>query len=241
MESVCFDGLMLTDLYSVVSDRRPAQLNALSAEVEGRDGVVPRGMRYGCPQVSIRVVAVGDADALFEARRELTAAFSARDPRKLEFGNDGGLYYMAQPMSLEWTQHVGSASLDVQFLVPSPAMYGAVRTATVPSGGSVEIEVRGSYPTAPTIVAPSASRAGGDGSVWGLTLDEGAFVHVALSSVVSRRVEVDCGNAICKVSGAVSAITLDSDWFEFAPGAHVIRMDNGTGEATVTWQERWLA
>ena len=35
-------------------------------------------------------------------------------------------------------------------------------------------------------------------------------------------------------------ITLDSDWPVLSPGPHTVRMDEGTGTATLTWQERSL-
>lgn len=243
MESVCYDGVELTDFYTVLSDRRPPSLNVVKETVPGRDGVVPRGATYGCPRVTLKIICdPADAATLHEERRRLTSLLSARGARRLQFGNDGGLYYMAQvDGELDWAQFFRTGVLRVPFLVPSPAMYGRVVSATVPSGGSAEIDVRGTYPTRPTILAASAVRASGTDGVWGVRLDGGDYVHVATGSSSARKVEIDCEARTCRVADAVAATTLLSDWFEFEPGEHTLSNDQGSGACTVTWQERWLA
>lgn len=240
MESVVFDGVVLTDRWTVLSTRGVASQNVQTVEVPGRDGCTARGMTYGCPPVVlVFIVDPTDRAGVLEARRELTALLSVREPKRLEFGCDDGLYYMAMPSGdVNWTQFVHTGKLEVPFLVPSPAMYGAVREAVVPSGGSVTVEVGGTYPTAPKLAADAAVR--GSGNVWGVRLDDGDFVHVATGNSSARRVYVDCEARTANVNGSATVPTLDSDWLELVPGEHVLRNDQGTGACTVTWQERWL-
>jgi hypothetical protein len=116
--------------------------------------------------------------------------------------------------------------------------YGAARTVTVPSGGSVEFNVGGTYKTMPRITANAARDS--SSLVWGLRLDGGDFVHVATGSNAVKSVLIDCAERICTVAGAVALPTLDSDWLELEPGTHTLAMDNGTGAATVVFTERWL-
>jgi predicted phage tail component-like protein len=243
VESVCFDGVELTDFFTVLSNRGAAPVNVTTETVPGRDGVVPRGATLGCPQVSLKIICdPSDAGTLHEQRRRLASLLSARSARRLQFGNDGGLWYMAQPSGeLDWSQFFRTGVLRVGFLVPSPAMYGKEVSVTVPSGGSVEFEVGGTYPTRPTIDAASAVRSSGTDGVWGVRLDGGDFVQVATGSSSACMVEVDCEARTCRVAGSVAGITLASDWLEFEPGAHVLRNDQGSGACTVTWRERWLA
>lgn len=242
MESVSFNGVVLTNAYTVLGIRKPHSRQVETIGVQGRDGVIVRNASLVGPQVSLRFVVDGTRAELEEARRAIGAALSVREPRRLQFGNDGGLYYMAMPNGEpDWAQFSRSGRMDVPFLVPSPAMYGAEHVATVPSGESVSFEVGGTYPTAPTITASSASN-GSSSGVWGVRLDNADFVHVAIpTGYSSRSVAVDCEARTCRVGGTLSLPTIDSDWFELSPGSHVVRMDNGTGAAVLRWQERWLA
>lgn len=242
MESVSFDGVTLTDFYEVMSERGAASVDVQTVDVSGRDGRIVRGATYGGPKITL-VVAVGQMDRgdLLRERRRLSSLFSARTPRRLQFGDDDGLYYMAVPTGEpKWTQYVRTATFEVALLVPSPAMYGKEVSVTVPSGGTAALEVGGTYPTMPRIVASSAVRNSSSG-VWGVRLDEGDFMHVVTGSSSSRALVLDCAEAACTVAGSPALMTLDSDWLELEPGHHALRMDQGTGAATVTWTERWLA
>ena len=129
-------------------------------------------------------------------------------------------------------------SVVVSFRLLEAAAYGDTVTKTVPSGGSLTFTVDGTYPTKPTITANAARD--GSSQVWGLRLDNGDFLHVATGSESARDVVLDCENRTLTVQGAVALPTLDSDWFELAPGTHTLTMDKGTGAATVTYKERWL-
>lgn len=158
------------------------------------------------------------------------------DLHELSFGGDR--YYMAVltgATEIDVRGYYGD--VEVTFLCPDPIAYGAEREVVVPSGGSVEFMVGGSQPAAPVITAEAVR---GSTGLWGLRLDEGDYLRVATGTASAARVTLDCGQRSCHVAGAVALPTLTSDWFELAPGVHVLRNDQGAGAATVTWRERWL-
>lgn len=240
MESVAFNGVELTGKYKVLVIRGLPPMQVEAEEVPGFDGYVVKGAKRMPPEITLRFVMGPTPNyRMMERIRELSALLDVREPKRLEFGEDGGLWCMAMPNgSIEWARHVSSGSVDVPFLVTETAMYGKTRTVTVPSGSSVEFMVGGTYPTKPEIAANAVRDA--SSTVWGVRLDEGDFIHVATGTGSAAQVSVDCGKRTCKVAGATNLPTLDSDWLEFSPGKHTLRMDNGTGAATVTWIERWL-
>lgn len=241
MESVTFNGIVLTDTWPVIARRGLAYRNAVYEPVPGRDGVLVTGSEMEMPQVSL-VFAMGqhqDGGGMDEIR-QLMHILDVKEPKKLELGDDGGLYYMALPSGERaWIRTPSSGMVEVPFLVVDAAMYGEQRTATVPSGGSVTFTVGGTYNTKPTLLATSAVRDSSSGQ-WGVRLDAGKVLRFAFSSNTSRRVEVDCGARTAKVASSAALPTLDSDWFEFSPGSHTVQMDLGTGAATLTWIERWM-
>ena len=98
--------------------------------------------------------------------------------------------------------------------------------------------VDGTYKAAPVITANATRNA--SSLVWGLRLDEGDYLHIATGSASARPITANCGERTLSVNGSVAIPTLDSDWLELEPGVHTLRMDNGTGAATVTWRDRWL-
>ena len=131
-----------------------------------------------------------------------------------------------------------SAKVQLKFLCADPVAYGATRTVTVPSGGSVSVSVGGTYPTSPAISA-SAVRSSSS-LVWGLKLDNQDHLHIATGSASARAIVADCSKRTLTVAGATALPTLDSDWLSLSPGTHTLANDQGTGAATVTFVERWL-
>lgn len=244
MESVSFDGVNISDMFTVIGTRGVASPVVQTVEVSGRDGIVPKGVVYGCPTVALTFVTdSGDGLKVSEARRQLSAMLNVKEPKKLQFGDDSGLYYMAQPDGpLDWVQFTRTGRLVVPFLVPSPAMYGEERSVTVPSGGSVTFNVMGTYPTRPTVYASAAKSGSSSPNAWGVTLDSTDWMYVLTgSSSTAKTVLIDCDSRQCKLAGQTALPTLDSDWFVLEPGSHTIANSQGSGSCTVTWVERWLA
>jgi predicted phage tail component-like protein len=238
MEHVTFDGVRLTDTYDVASVRGVPTPRVVTEEVPARDGVVERGVTLDPPPVSITVITRNDGRTETAKRRELASIFAVREPKVLRFGGDGGLYYKVVPSSLDWTEFTTAGRLVVEFIVPEVAMYGELKTATIPSGGQVSITVGGTYPAQPKISGTVTRSPASE--VWGVRIDNGDFVHVDTGSNASRPIVIDGEARTVKVAGVTKLPTLDSDWFELEVGSHTIRNDQGSGATTLTWIERWL-
>lgn len=240
MESVAFNGVELSGKYKVLVIRGLPPMQVETGEIPGFDGYVVKGAKRMPPTITLRFV-LGPASnhRMVERIHELSALLDVREPKRLELGEDEGLWCMAMPSGeMEWKRHVNSGSVDVPFLVEEAAMYGRERSVTVPSGSYVDFIVGGTYPAKPRISANAVRNA--SSTVWGLRLDNGDFIHIATGSDSSRAIVVDCKERTCTISGVTAVPTLDSDWLELSPGKHRLAMDNGTGAATVTWTERWI-
>lgn len=247
MNNVIFDGhdfsseFRVGNIEQMIANPRPNLIE------KGGNGIAFNGATLGELTFTVALYLLGGSAigmTAEEARRAklrtLASWLDVNTPRKLEIGDDSGLYYMAVPSGeAPMSRYVNAASVEVTFVAVDPIAYGEERTVNVPSGGSVTFEVGGTYPTGPTITAAGAIR-NSSSLVWGLRIDDGDFIHVATGSSTSKPVEIDCGARTLAVDGAASVPTLDSDWLALAPGQHVLRMDQGTGAATVRFRERWL-
>lgn len=241
LSSVIWDGHDLTDYFVVSGIERPspkARIETLKAP--GMDGTVVRSSTWAELTVSMTVssFAHGHAKRRDDLRR-LIGWLDVDGARRLQFADDGGLYYEAVPSGGgSRTDWIDADSVELEFLVTSPAMYGARHEVTVPSGGAVSFEVGGTYPTWPTIEAAAAVR--GTSDLWGVRLDGGDYIRLKFASNTARAVSIDCETRESRVAGALALPTLSSDWLRLTPGRHTIAMDVGTGAATIAWDERWL-
>lgn len=224
---------------AVVSDlRRPLLPRTVATEaVRGMNGSRYAGAPLDEASLSLTLTVMGKdpVERAHEARR-LARILNVQEPTRLEISLDDGLYYMAVPSSSQAaTRYLNADSYEVEFALPDPVRYGERRTATVPSGGSVQVVVGGTYPALPLITAPAAKN--GSGGVWRILLDESDYVQA--TAATARSVVVDCENRVLTVAGAVAMMAPLADWLVLTPGKHTLRMV-GTGAATVTWVERWL-
>ncbi|AKT48200.1 hypothetical protein ADJ70_03250 [Olsenella sp. oral taxon 807] len=237
--SVTYGGVVLTDRWVVTDVVRPLPRVIVDTDdAPGRDGVVVRGARYGVPEVSMRVwaVAVGWEDQQ-RAVREIAATFPRGVERRLSFGDDGGLWRLAQPTGeREVRSYDESVSVNVTLLCADPVMYGAQCSASL-SGPTVTATIGGTFPARPRVTVVGA-RPGADGTL-GLLIG-GRALAVALDGPGGHGVDIDCGSRTCAVDGRLALPTLDSDWPSLPPGAQAMSIASGTGSATVTWHERWL-
>lgn len=235
-----FDGHDLGEVF-VCGDQavRVSEVRAELASVSGRDYDVHVGSTLGNGRVEFTVALPGRDPA---ERRDLFSRLASwlrvDGPRRLVLPDRPDRHCLAVPdSSIELTGYIDGETARIGFATVSP-WHGTQRTVTVPSGGSATFRVEGTYPATCTLAAASAVRSGSSG-VWGVRLDEGDYVRVELTSG-SHAVSIDCADRICKVDGAVDMLTLSSDWLELEPGGHTVRMDQGTGAATLTYVERWL-
>lgn len=208
-------------------------------DVNGRNGQAFLGMTYGSSEVSFTVGLIDSAANRRAAFSQLGQWLMVDEPKPLYLPDTPDRYYLAVPNgAIELERCIKADKATVTFLLVDPIAYGETKTATIPSGGSVTINVGGTAPTEPTITASAAVR-NSTAQAWGIQMDDGDYIHVDTGSASSRSVNINCHDRICKVSNAVKLPTLDSDWLVMEPGAHTVEMDYGTGAATITWVERW--
>ena len=238
--SLIFDGHDFSTLF-VWGDPKITILNAKpdTREVSGRNGAAFVGLTYGVSTVAFTIAALGDAETRRVALSTLGEWLMVDEPKPLHLPDTPDRYYLAVPGSgLDLTRGIGGEIAQVTFTLVDPVAYGDEQTASLPSGGSVSINVNVTAPTYLNVVAASAVR-NSSAQVWGVKVDDTDYVHVATGSSSSRKVEIYSEERICKVQDALTLPTLDSDWLKLEPGTHTIAMDYGTGAATLSWVERW--
>ena len=240
-QTITFDGHRLNDRFFVgeVSVGLPDYTPNLEDKATG-DGSLFRKMRLGSVEITVSLVTkpVSGEDAR-EALSDLLAWLDVDEPKRLSLSSDHGLWRLAVPSGApqigdtEWEDKV-----TVTFVQPDPILYGIRREVTVPSGGTLSFAVGGDYPTKPTISSDAATR---DASLqqWGVRLDYGDIMRVAVPVSTTSTVRMDCNARTCQVNGATTIPTVNSDWFVLKPGTHAIRNDMGTGASVVSWYERW--
>lgn len=238
--SITFDGTTLTSTLVASNVKRPPSNRSISTkQIPGMDGAVVTGAVSQSSTVSMTLTCFNrDHDSRRDTARWLRSILQTDEPARLAFSDDGGRYYLAMLQKIGETDRIDATSWDVTFSVPDPILYGQDVSATVPSGGSVSIEVGGTYPAALRVTASAAVR--GSSGFWGVRLDGGDYMRVALGSDTSRSIDMDSAGATVYVAGDPALMTLDSDWIMLEPGTHTLAMDQGTGAATASWTERWV-
>ncbi|MBQ9002185.1 MAG: phage tail family protein [Eggerthellaceae bacterium] len=237
---ILFDGHDLCELLICGDPQLTALNSSVSlAEPPGADGASVLSRTWGRTEVSFTVVAIGNAHDRRDKLSTLGAWLDVDGPRRLVLPDAPERFHMAVPSgAVKLDRLFGGETGKLTFLLADPIAYGDEHSITVPSGGSVTFVVGGTYPTRPVVTANAVRNA--SSLVWGLRLDEGDYLHIATGSASARAIVADCGERTLSVNGSAAIPTLDSDWLELEPGAHTLRMDNGTGAATVTWRDRWL-
>lgn len=212
-------------------------------EIVGGDGSVMRSTHLGPRTITLECRAFRDKWLDFDSlRSELAAMLYTRDERELALRSHFGEHYMAHLSGMEEGDREGGCGIGLitlTFTASDPIRYGKVHEVTVPSGGSVDIDVSGTYPARVALQSTVAIRSLSSG-VWGVRFDEGHPLHVKIPTAQQSTIAIDCSDTSVQINGATGMITLDSHWPELTPGRHVVRMDQGTGNGRLIWQERWI-
>ena len=240
-QRVTFDGHVLNDLFYVgMVEAEPPAIDVDLRTLDGKDGTAVNGTRLAESAITVPlVVRPGTALTTRQALSFLMGWLDVDGPRTLTLSDDGGLERVAVPSGVTIDDYEYNDRLTVTFTQVEPCLYGGSSTFAVPSGGSATFEVTGNYVTMPVITAQAAQR---DASteMWSLTFDEGDYVRLKLPTALATTVSIDCKERRVLVGGEVSMLTLESDWPRLAAGTHTVRMDLGTGAATISIRERCL-
>lgn len=241
-KTICGD-LVLEELGIVVErvHDEPPSARASTEDVPGRHGTLLREITYEPRTITLECRAFEKRWEDFELLRDklVTHLFTGGEV-KLVVRSHPLEHYMAYLNSLTEGDRIGGTGigyLELEFIAPDPWRYGETHSVTVPSGGSVTFRVGGNMPATISLSASAAVRNGAS-TLWGVRFDEGDFMHIATGSSSSRSVNIDGAKRTAKIQNATAMISIDSDWVTLSPGRHTARMDEGTGAATLTWQER---
>lgn len=206
---------------------------------DSRNGNVVIGKTWGAASLTLRLYINGTMEQRRERLSELGRWLNVDEPKQLVVPDFPGCYFLAIPDGeVSTLRGFDGEVASLTFSIVDPIAYGEEKSITVPSGGSISFNVGGTFRARPTITADAVRNA--SSQVWGLRLDEGKYINIATGNASARAVSIDCEERVSTVAGSVVLPTIDSDWLEFQPGEHTLRMENGTGAATVTWRERWL-
>lgn len=240
--TVCGD-IVLED-FGIVVERvhdEPPVARATTEDIPGRDGTLLREITYEPRNITLECRLFEKKWEDFETLRDVLVTYlMTHEEMRLYLRTHPDEYYVAYLSSMVEGDREGGTGigyLELSFVASDPCRYGATRTVTVPSGSSATFLVGGNMPATASVTASAAVRSAGS-TVWGIRFDEGDFVHIATGSASSHAVEINGEKRTAKVAGATKMITLDSNWPVLSPGTHTARMDEGTGAATLTWQER---
>lgn len=151
---------------------------------------------------------------------------------------DGRVRLVVPDGDLNFDEYERRGAIRLSFVQPDPICdLGSAKTYTVPSGGSVTLVTGGTHPAKIAVAATSAVR-NSTSLLWSLTFDSQDKLRIATGSSSGRAISIDCATRAVKLAGATHMVTLDSDWPELWPGTHTVTMDQGTGTATLTVQDR---
>lgn len=238
---VWFDGHELTEHY-LCSDLGRALLprSVGTQRVGGLDGAIVTGVTLSPRTVTMTLTTVCRDMAKRQAwARRLAAALAVDEPRPLRISIDGGLWLMAVPTSSgDAARRLAATSFDVSFECTDPVFRGERRSVAVPSGGTTSFRVGGTYPASPVVTVSGAANAAS--GHWRLALDDGTYLLATVpEGSGGSALSFDCCARTLAVDGATALLAPEASWLVLEPGTHTLAMD-GSGEATVTYEERWL-
>ena len=116
--------------------------------IPGRDGVAFRDTTLGALVIKFQVAANGGSTHHREAFSYLAHWLDVDEPQKLYLPHMQGRYYYALPDGPQVIDPgIDGATSTVQFIALDPAAYGETFTETLPSGGTLSLDIGGTYPT----------------------------------------------------------------------------------------------
>lgn len=236
----CFEDFGI--VIESITDTLPEMRQTL-VERSGGDGSMLQSLLLAPRVITLECRVFRDRwDGFDRALDELVLVLSGRDDRELLLRNHPGEHYLAHMNSVVVGERVGGTGIGavtVTLTATDPIRYSSAQEVDVPSGGSAEFVVGGTY-IADVRVMSDAARRDSSSQLWGVTFDGAEKLHVPIQSSGAVAVDIDCRTRSVKAGGATTMITLDSDWPIVSPGVHRVSMDKGTGSARIVITERCI-
>ena len=235
---------LLNERFLISNIKRPFPQSRVTCEdVPGMRGTRVKERTMGTRSVTLTLSSTSpsrDHGRMLDDMSMLTTWLFESDELNLSISDEGGrVRKVVLDGDIDFDEYEETGSVTIKLLQPDPlCIIGKPQTTKVPSGGSAKFNIAHAFP----IISISASSAVRDGTteLWGVRFDDGDYLHVELPTSNQSSVAIDCERRSVLVNGAVSMVTIGSDWPILAPGEHVVEMDKGSGAAELTWQERCI-
>lgn len=235
--SMCLEdlGIVVERVHDVLPEVR-----AETTDVPGRHGSVLSGTTLAPRPITLECRAFRDNWQDFEKLKdELSAVLHRGGPFTVYLRNHPGEYYIARFVSMTEGDRIGGTGigyLEINLMADDPLRYGPIKSVSAGTTAAT-FYVEGSSPASIQISSTTAVRSGAS-EVWGVRFDNQDVVHVGIPTSSAATVAIDCDERTAVVNQAATLVTLDSDWPQLSPGIHTVAVDQGSGIATVAWQER---
>lgn len=229
-----FDGVELSrwlDANPVRSFAPP--ITHKTIEIPGRDGACFIETRREPLTISVQVRLNGsdpDHRVVGYARRIIASALLTDGPRKLVLPDEPHLYYLASLNNadeLDTLWHTGGCTLE--FIAFDPYAYGPEHRIPLDAGENT-VCILGTAKTWPVFELAST---GGK-----VRISNGSeYVLLSANAANEATVVVDMEEATARINTNLSAVDLESLFFELSPGAQTITLENAAG--SLVYRERW--
>lgn len=240
--TIILGGHILNSRFRISELKRPFPASRLTVQtVPGGHGEVVTEQTMGPRSVSFKLWAFSrDHERLMADMADLATWLLTSGEMELSISDEGGrVRRVVLDGELDFDEYEERGCVPIKLKQSDPyCNIGMPNTAQVTPSDATTVGVKHDLPDVSVSVAAAVRDSAS--LVWGIRFDEGDFLHVKLADDNAHSVSIDCAARVVLVDGAVSMVTLDSNWPELARGMHVARIDNGTGSASLTWQERCL-
>lgn len=166
-----------------------------------------------------------------ELKQELSDWLVHDEPKKLEFVDMSGLYYLAYYRGMELNERYRFAKGVITFYLPNPYRFGVDKSLNIGTSFANH-NVTGQVPT------PWTSRTVFSGETKNYTLenDKGGKLLLNYTFGENDVLEIDYEKRLIKLNGVarMPLLSLESNWFKLEPGVNRLKASHAT---TVSYRE----
>ena len=209
-------GIDLAALYLVDNVSRPiAPMGAAFSESQGTSDAVLVSAAEKRPTISMSIYIPDDGPVAARSRlRTLASQLTFREPRSLEFEDDGGLFYMVVPSGARAVE-VSQAGIrvDARFEATAPWLFSEGKAFEVSAATQLEF---GGTASTPLSLPYQTITADANGE-WGLQWRDEAnawhqFVLSGLTPSASTPIQLDAQTGICRAGSGLHYAGAGSRW-----------------------------
>lgn len=168
-----------------------------------------------------------------ELKQELSDWLVHDEPKKLEFVDMSGLYYLAYYQGMELNERYRFAKGVITFYLPVAYRFGADKSLNIGTSFA-------NHNVTGQVATLWVSRTVFSGETRNYTLDNGRGGKIVLNYTFGENdvLEIDYEKRLIKLNGVarMPLLSLDSNWFKLQPGINRLRASH---ETVVTYRETY--